>query len=80
MPNEQYYFKEESIGPEGMGKDNIEPIYRPNDRIIIDGIEYALGINQTITVINNFNYEKVGHNYFKLTYTFTDEIIAELSK
>ena len=71
-----------SIFEEGEGSKNIKPENYVSPQwgaetiiIVDDGNEYILSKGESITEVMNYEAEKIKHNYYRFTYTFTDEIL-----
>ena len=76
QPGESYIYSESGDGPKKMTPENYVSPYRVGDKIIVNGdIVHVLQKGESITEVMNYEAEKIKHNYYRFTYTFTDEIL-----
>ena len=61
-------------------KDFSSPYQYHGATVKIGSTKYAIAHNEGFANARNYQVEKLGNNYFRFTYVFTDEIIAGLAQ
>lgn len=79
MPAESHSDHESAkTAPSDLTANDYKSPYTNGDKIIIDdNIEYTLSNNENLTKISGFQAEKIARNYYKFTYTFTNQEVEQ---